>query len=350
MAFVIKKSPEDFVVEEVPLSAWSQSGEYAIFQMRKRRYTTYKAIQRVAARLKIDPSKVGFAGEKDRQACTVQFISVRRPQAWALAESIVIDDDLSIKHVGFSSEPLSLGMLAANRFSIRVEGVGEAASGSIRAYPVDFGVPNYFDEQRFSSSNVDIGLHLLRKEYVSAAGMIAASDEFFAQRMQTHFERSPQDAVGALAGLPRKMVLMYVHAVQSAVFNALLGCLLRKSGPHVVVPYSQGEFVFPKGEPSLPRKLPLIGFDSRVPADPAIASAWSVVDDWMGRRNVRFSDFVSRQLPFLTLDETDRPALSAVDQFRIEGSGEGWVRLAFSLSKGSYATMVVRMLDARCSV
>ena len=61
--------------------------------------------------------------------------------------------------------------------------------------------------------------------------------------------------------MPKKQRMIYIHSVQSYIFNELAAKLiLMKSEKFKKVKYSLGEFVFPE-EKFENRKLPVAGFD-----------------------------------------------------------------------------------------
>src|SRR6187402_1809836 len=78
---VIRRSPEDFVVEELPAYAASGKGEHLFITFRKRGLTTPDAVRALARELGVDPRFAGWAGMKDRHAVTTQTVSFSLPMA-----------------------------------------------------------------------------------------------------------------------------------------------------------------------------------------------------------------------------------------------------------------------------
>src|SRR4051794_15611267 len=78
---VIRRSPEDFVVEELPAYAASGKGEHLFVTFRKRGLTTPDAVRALARDLGVDPRFAGWAGMKDRHAVTTQTVSFSLPMA-----------------------------------------------------------------------------------------------------------------------------------------------------------------------------------------------------------------------------------------------------------------------------
>src|SRR5262245_18415459 len=72
----LKEIPEDFLVEELPLYAPSGTGGHAWVEVEKRLRTTDEVAAELAAAAGTDPDRVGWAGRKDREAVTRQWLSV----------------------------------------------------------------------------------------------------------------------------------------------------------------------------------------------------------------------------------------------------------------------------------
>ena len=97
----------------------------------------------------VPPGEVSMAGLKDRQGVTRQYMSVRRGKAVRLE-----DPELTIEPVGFADHELTSADSEGNGFEIIVRDLSDreerrlrAALSSVR----EFGLPNYFDEQRFGN-------------------------------------------------------------------------------------------------------------------------------------------------------------------------------------------------------
>jgi tRNA pseudouridine13 synthase len=74
----IGPTPEDFVVDEIPLYPPSGEGEHTFVRVEKRLRNT-EGVRRELARLAgVRPAEVGYAGRKDRVAIARQWFSVPR--------------------------------------------------------------------------------------------------------------------------------------------------------------------------------------------------------------------------------------------------------------------------------
>ncbi len=74
----IKSQVEDFQVEEIPLYPFAGVGEHAYLLIEKRGTSTYNAISILAKAIGRRSVDFGYAGLKDAQAVTRQWISIER--------------------------------------------------------------------------------------------------------------------------------------------------------------------------------------------------------------------------------------------------------------------------------
>src|SRR5207249_2176809 len=73
---VIKQTPEDFEVEEIPAYEPSGQGDHLFLWIEKRGMGAQFFERQIAKRLEISAAEVGTAGLKDRHAVTRQWVSV----------------------------------------------------------------------------------------------------------------------------------------------------------------------------------------------------------------------------------------------------------------------------------
>ncbi len=327
--YILKQIPEDFIVREVKKLNLSP-GRFAYIKVKKKLRNTLDVAKEISKQLGIKEKQIGFAGSKDKHAITEQHFSVEGVKEERINNLKI--ENVSLEFVGYGKTPLSLGDLEGNRFEIVVRDLDD-----VKIKEVNF-VENYFDEQRFSSHNSAIGKHLIKKEFYDTLKLI---DDF---RIKEHLEKHPKDYIGAIKKLPSRLVLMYVHAYQSYLWNETLADYLHQF-IHKEVTYSLGKFVFNEKKTSL--AIPLIGFDTEFDDD----KIENIVVEILEKEGINFSDFVIKQIPELSREGELRNAFVDVKNFKL-GSleeddlniGKKKVRVSFTLGKGSYATMVIRKL------
>jgi tRNA pseudouridine13 synthase len=168
---VIKESPDDFIVTEIPAYQPCGSGEHLYLTFEKRGITTLDAIRRIAGRLKVSDRDVGYAGMKDAVGVTRQTISLQgtRPED-ALSLQL---DGITVCSAVRHTNKLKPGHLKGNHFRITIRGVAGTAAASAAAILKVLqcrGVPNYFGYQRYGAQGNShlIGAALLRRDWQTA--------------------------------------------------------------------------------------------------------------------------------------------------------------------------------------
>jgi tRNA pseudouridine13 synthase len=253
----LRVTAEDFLVEEVPLEKKQTSGPFLICRLTKRNWELQHAVKEIAKRLGISHRRIGFAGTKDRNAVTTQWISLYNVTPEQAAG--VYLKDITLEPLGQSNEGLSLGQLLGNRFDIVIRDPDPAdLENRVQSISktVSAGVPNYFGLQRFGAIRPvthRVGEWILKGDYEQAVltyvsmefpgepGEIKAIRSAFRETrdpaptlhalpvhmnyeraMLHHLAESPGDYAGALQVLPPKLLSMFVSAFQSYLFNLAL--------------------------------------------------------------------------------------------------------------------------------
>ncbi len=147
---LFKPTKDDFVVSELPLYEFSGDGEHLMIQIRKKDLTTWVMIDTVARHLGIKARDIGYAGMKDKNAMTIQYISCHKSLESKLAT--FKDDKIKILNTTYHNNKLKIGHLKANKFFIRLKQVQKGAVPilleAIKQLSTN-GMANYFGYQRF---------------------------------------------------------------------------------------------------------------------------------------------------------------------------------------------------------
>jgi tRNA pseudouridine13 synthase len=320
-------SPDRFTVEEIPAYTPSGEGTHTFLWIEKQGLTTFDAIALLAKAFGVPSRDVGYAGLKDKQATTRQWLSVpgldpERALAFA-------DGGVRVIAAARHGHKLRLGHLRGNRFETLL--VGDATDDEVAALRVRFadlsasGVPNRFGEQRFGAdaTNATRGLALLRGE------------------------RQERDK--------RKRRLM-LSALQSAVFNRTLELRATRGAltsvlPGDVLKKTETGGLFVSTEPEVDQRRvdagelvptgPLPG--GREIEPPPGTAARALEDEAIAAVGATREDF---ERPGRELPGARRPVLLRISEpaFSEEAGTEAGtraVRLRFTLPAGSYATVVV---------
>jgi len=316
---ILKQIPEDFIVHERPLfEELKINGVYCICLLSKRNFNTEDAVFEVARILKIPRKSISYAGVKDKVAVTSQFVSIKANKK--LVESFN-HPSVWLSFKGFSDEPISLGRLAGNDFVIVVRGLLGNEKISSKKFI------NYFDKQRFSSRNVEVGKLLLKKDYNSAVSILK-NDVSLSHRIIAFLDKSSNDYVGALKTVPKKILTLYLHSYQSLLWNRAIDLLLKKN-------VSVAE-------------VPIPGFGGLNDVDDVVRS---VILSIMNEEGISFSDFINRDIPYLSVEGTSRNVFINVENLVIDilsddelNADKKKTTISFSLKKGEYATNVISQL------
>ncbi len=150
--FHFKQTPRDFVVEEIPLYEFSGEGEHLILQVRKKNLSTNEMVGQIARYLGIKNKEIGYAGLKDKNAMTVQYISLHKKHEEALENFNF--DGIKILSKTYHNNKLRIGHLKGNRFYIKLKKVNPTSAEKIDEALKNikkFGMPNFFGYQRFGN-------------------------------------------------------------------------------------------------------------------------------------------------------------------------------------------------------
>ncbi len=189
---VFKQSKDDFVVTEIPLYEFTGEGEHIIVKLRKKDLSTWDALQILADSLGCKIRDIGYAGLKDKNAMTIQHLSI--PKQFEEKLNSFTHDNIKILETTYHNNKLRIGHLKGNKFFIRLKRVSVMDAKKIEQVVskiANFGIPNYFGFQRFGSYGDN---HIKGQDIVE----------------------------GKLKERKRNLKQMYLNAYQSYLFNSWL--------------------------------------------------------------------------------------------------------------------------------
>jgi len=157
---LIRKTPEDFLVTELPVVVPDGSGQHLLVRVRKRNCTTPDVARELARQCGVARRAVSWAGLKDRQAVAEQWFSIDlagRPDP-----GLAGGPGFEVLEARRHGRKLRRGALAGNAFELLLREVeGNHSEIEARLERIrQGGVPNYFGPQRFGrrGDNVDQAL------------------------------------------------------------------------------------------------------------------------------------------------------------------------------------------------
>jgi tRNA pseudouridine13 synthase len=390
----LKQRPEDFLVDEIPAYHACGEGEHLYLLVQKRGMSTMEMIRVLADHFRVRPDRIGYAGLKDKHAITRQTVSIHIPGKKPEDFPLLQHDKISVLGAELHTNKLRPGHLRGNRFSIRVRGVRPTdvvTAQKVLTTLAQTGVPNRFGEQRFGMlmNNHIIGRHLIAADYEGVVRELLGPNTFdpalntearvlFVQgkfeEAKRHYPdaartelkvlhrlsqgRSPRDAVRALDDTT---IGYYISAFQSAVFNAVLDARVASG--------TLGELH--DGDLAIKREnLAVFAVDAAVAADPDTRLRLASLDigpsgPMWGPEMMRASGAIDERevaclaalgltpeqlssadvLSRRAMDGKRRPLRIPLIDPEVEGGVDehgAFVRCAFELPRGAFATVVMR--------
>lgn len=366
----IKQIPEDFIVEEITGTgdvleldkedsgkANNKTGGYTHFTLQKRNWETLRALKEISRRLRISRNRISFAGTKDKKAVTTQRACVSNINQDDLSGINIAD--IILRDFIQSNDRIELGDLSGNRFTLTLRDITsdpqmireriELIRNDLRS-----GFPNFFGVQRFGTTRPIthlVGREMIRGDFETAV-MIYLTKIYFGESEQAIHAReflnqnrdfnkalkvypnnlgyekallnylckNPGDYAGALRSLPRNLGLMFIHAIQSYIYNKALSRYITQE--------------------LITEKLPLVGYTTDYD---------EVTSEILSEEGISREDFRIKALKEYSSRGTYRECFISYDGFSIIkidkdelNQGKNKVVLRFSLGSGCYATTVLR--------
>ncbi len=187
-----KQSKEDFTVDEIPLYEFSGEGEHLILKVRKKDLTTWDMVSIIANHIGCKSRDIGYAGLKDKNAMTIQHISLHRKYEELI--DTLSHPQIKILEKTYHNNKIRIGHLKGNKFFIRLKRVQPLNNRKLQSalqQIATLGMPNYFGFQRFG---IDGDNYLKGKDIID----------------------------GKLKEKNKKLKQMFINAYQSYLFNSWL--------------------------------------------------------------------------------------------------------------------------------
>lgn len=390
----IKVRAEDFLVDEVPLYEPSGEGEHLYLRVQKRHMAHGELIDLLCRHYQVHPGAIGFAGMKDRVGVTQQTVSIHLPGRTEPA--LPVDGRIEVLWQTRHVNKLRRGHLSGNRFAIRLREIDPARTPLLwqrLKQLLERGVPDFFGPQRFGYRRNNhvlgrllmLGRHrALLSELLGARGtpfpehQRAAREAFdagrfdeslrawhrgdFAERAALRVLARGGTASKAVRAVDRDNRGFWVSALQSAIFNRVLservaaGTLASLAVGDVAYLHDKGAIFkvtdadFAESDPATALAARLAAFEvspsGPLPGAGMVASERATAE----RERAAIEAFGALALLQEGPDAppgTRRPLRVCVSNAAIEGSFDEhgpFVRLAFDLPKGAYATVLLREL------
>lgn len=365
-----RKKPEDFIVEEIADHKILSKGEYKLYTLEKEGIETFTLIESISKNNNIPRKDISLAGMKDTHAKTKQYLTI--PKKYEVKNL----KNAKIEFLGYLENPIRLGNLTGNRFIITVREIEKKEIDQIlkNSETIRFGLPNYYDSQRFGNVNNKqfIIKHVIKKDYESAV------KQYLTNYTPYEREQIKTDKKNILASWPafnikvqnyelrriideykktKKWTIVYkkispplrelfVSSYQSYLWNECVKMLLKKQldkNELFSVPYVMNELIFFKKEiKDFPKTFQKISHKIS-PKEYEKETIKKVLE----KEELKIQEFNIRQSGnFFKTDERD--ILFYPKDFEMgkpikEGQTYS-ITLKFTLPKGSYATLVLKKI------
>jgi tRNA pseudouridine13 synthase len=400
----IRTNPEDFIVRERFLYPKKvEHGSYTIAEVSCCNWETHMLVRELGKRLRISRDRISFAGTKDKRACSSRLMSFAQVAPEELSKINITD--VRIENIFQSDIPVEIGDLYGNTFSITIRNIDPTFTHhklekNIQVISKTGGFPNFYGVQRFGSIRPVhhmIGKYIVLGDFEQAAMTYIAHpfngedaetyklrDELeqtkdFSKALKTYpdklnFEKAilnrlvvdPSDYIGALQQLPKNLLMMFVNAYQSYLFNKMLSeRIRRKLSIHQAL---LGDIVLPMRNKSIHDEYIVVSKSNNdkvnkqlekkkafvssilVGSKPVFAQGemGEIEHHVFDSEHIDHRDFIIPEIPFLSSSGTRRALFAPIDTLKYTFSedtynpGKQGVNLEFDLLKGCYATSFLR--------
>ena len=207
--FTFKQTQDDFIVDEITDIKFKGKGNFLILKIKKQSTSTWDLLSIISDTLDIEEHLIGYAGLKDKNATTTQYISIpiNRSKEYKLLNSKNIKVLETFKH----DKKIKIGDLVGNRFKINLKDI------SLDMLPTMYqtlsqiqkhGLPNYFGYQRFGkesnfekSKRISEGEEVLKDKKLEKFMKLAYQSYFFNAWLAKRIELSKEQNSNKLISL-----------------------------------------------------------------------------------------------------------------------------------------------------
>ncbi|MGB3750957.1 MAG: tRNA pseudouridine(13) synthase TruD [Arcobacteraceae bacterium] len=166
--FTFKQTKDDFIVDEISHRKFKGKGNFFILRIKKQSLSTWDLLSHISDVLGIDEHLIGYAGLKDKNATTTQYISI--PLHKSKEYKLLNNKNIKVIETFIHDKKLKIGDLIGNRFKINLHDINAQSLPQIYqtiSQIQKHGMPNYFGYQRFGKeSNFEKSKRIIEGEEV----------------------------------------------------------------------------------------------------------------------------------------------------------------------------------------
>ena len=362
---IIRKQKEDFNVSELITKKansriCSESG-FAIYKLQKNGIDTTHALDEIFRKHGLRLKSLGL---KDASAITEQFVytTYKTDKHFDINES-----KYNLKKVGFADKVLSKKEMIGNHFQIKVDG----ASNELAKFNEFDKILNFYGYQRFGSRRPVthlIGRAMIQKDFVGAVDLLLSFTSEYDSAENTKLRElmsdtskytealktipknmdlekialkemiEHNDPIRALRALPLSIRRFFVQAYQSYIFNHTLSKSL-DAGEELFCPQSDdvcynknGELGKFENDPLQRLSVPFVGYSYYKKT-----RFHYYIEKILHDEEITHKDFFSKEIQEISSEGGFRNSSIKCDDYNVKDD-----TVSFSLSRGSFATIVLR--------
>ncbi|SNZ02169.1 tRNA pseudouridine13 synthase [Persephonella hydrogeniphila] len=283
----IKEKPEDFIVKEIASFDISDNGNYYLYQLIKRNMNTQDVVKRYG---------FGYAGLKDKNALTFQYVSSERFLGETIFERVDKDSFYALIYKGRIRKKIKIGNLKGNKFSIKLKGN--------RLKEQDWFI-NYFDLQRVLR-NKEKGKKLLKQ--LNRKVKLKWLENFYIDAYLSH--------------LWNKSLMFYLQSQFSGYF-------VEEKGIKYFIPFTDFRYLIE----NFPKFWTIPGYKVKIKEYEK-----DIYSKVLEKEGFSFEEFIQKMKNLGIKGDYRKTFLRAEDIYIKDG------RIYFFLPKGSYATMFLKSI------
>ena len=362
---VIRKQKEDFNVSELITKKsnsriCSESG-FAVYKLQKNGIDTTHALDEIFKKHGIRLKALGL---KDSHAITEQFVFT----AYKTDKHFEVNGQkYNLKKVGFTDKVLSKKEMIGNRFQIKIDG----ASNELSKFSEFDKILNFYGYQRFGSRRPVthlIGRAIIQKNFDCAVDLLLSfTSEYDSventrkRELMSDSSKYPEalktipknmdlekttlkemiehnDPIRALRALPLSIRRFFVQSYQSYIFNHTLSNSL-DAGEELFTPQSDdvcynknGELGKFENDPLQRLSVPFVGYSYYKKT-----RFHYYIEKILRDEGITHKDFFSKDIQEISNEGGFRNSSVKCDDYNVKDN-----IVSFSLSRGSFATIVLR--------
>lgn len=374
----ICRSLAEGVSEEVVIPENPDNKLFLHCTMQKVNIDVQNSIKSLALNQKCGKTRFGFAGMKDKRGITSQRISIYEPNIEQLRKFNY--RQIKLFDFEWSDTKIDLGDLKGNAFNIVIRDL-DFSKNELQNIFDKFkletlnGIPNYFGDQRFggirqithevgkllfqNKTKEAVLLYLSKtndkedentrearelagqEKYLEAFKKLKGKEFRYERAILNALIKEPNNFVGAFKQLPKNLLIMFPHAYQSYLFNKYLDLRIEKLGHNYL-----NKFIDDKIENN-EIMGPIFGYEYQL----SKGENGALENEILKCEGIELDEFKVKGFPEISVQGMTRQINLKINDLQLLSieddeffPGKRALRMSFSLTKNSYATVVLNEL------